>query len=47
MRYQVRLTGSTTKGYYSNAYPRKSQVKFGIDGRLAHLFDPETEKNLI
>ena len=30
-----------------NAYPRKSQVKFGIDGRLAHLFDPETEKNLI
>jgi multiple sugar transport system ATP-binding protein len=30
-----------------NAYPRKSQVKFGIEGRLAHLFDPETEKNLI
>ena len=30
-----------------NAYLRKSQVKFGIDGRLAHLFDPETEKNLI
>ena len=30
-----------------NSYPRHAEVKFSFDPRLVHLFDPETEKNLI
>ena len=31
----------------ANAYPRHTQVSFSFDPKLIHLFDPETEKNLI
>ena len=31
----------------TGAYARHSTLKFGFDPRLVHLFDPETEKNLI
>ena len=30
-----------------NAYARHTAVKFSFEPRLIHLFDPETEKNLI
>ena len=31
----------------ANAYPRHAKVCFSFDPRLIHLFDPETENNLI
>ena len=31
----------------ANAYPRHTQVSFSFDPKLIHLFDPESEKNLI
>ncbi len=31
----------------ANAYPRRAKVCFSFDPKLIHLFDPETEKNLI
>ena len=31
----------------ANAYPRHAKVNFSFDPKLIHLFDPETEKNLI
>ena len=31
----------------AGAYPRGSVLKFSFDPKLIHLFDPETEKNLI
>ena len=30
-----------------NAYARHTAVRFSFEPRLIHLFDPETEKNLI
>lgn len=30
-----------------NAYARHTVVRFSFEPRLIHLFDPETEKNLI
>ena len=31
----------------ANAYARHTAVRFSFEPRLIHLFDPETEKNLI
>ena len=31
----------------ANAYARHAAVRFSFEPRLIHLFDPETEKNLI
>ena len=38
MRYQVRLTGSTTKGYYSE----RNHVSLTLEGRLS----PESRRKL-